>query len=649
MPAVVGLGFGFSGTGAGLEIPPSPGLNVGLGEGFTIEAWVSPGDNVNYRPIVEWATVGNYGVHFGVNPWSHGSLYADIFDSTGGHHFIESAPGSIVTNQLQHVALTYHKPSGVARLLINGALASQASIGSITAQTSYGFYIGYRPPGSPYGPIQFMGILDEVSLYNRALTPEEIAAIYTAGSAGKCLAPPTILTQPADLLVMAGSNVTFNVTADGVPPLAYQWTFNDTPLAGATSASLALPNVSGAQSGLYAVIVSNVAGAVTSTPARLHVRYLLVRAAGQVITGGSATYTGSVSLTMETAFPNGSIFYTRDGSTPNYFKTFYTGAFTLRRSATLRAVTYSADFSQGWEAPAIQFNLVPLYPVMATSRGGGTVELSPSPGPYLSNTLVTATATAAEGWTFLEWLGDAAGTNPSVQLAVTRPLSIEALFGTPLNTTVTGAGSVRAQPTTAFYPYGTVVRLVAVPDAGQRFAVWGNAASGSANPLSFAVTNPAPTVTALFVPLDANQHTLTVIPSGRGSVSVQPSANAYAVGTGVTLLALPEQGQAFLGWSGDATGEQNPLLLTMDASKVITARFTRRPTLQVDSPPASLPEEGCRLSLVGEFGTAYQLEVSTNLTEWSALATATNAHGRLQLTDPSAKEFPHRFYRALEQ
>ena len=39
-----------------------------------------------------------------------------------------------------------------------------------------------------YGSIcsVFAGLLDEVSVYNRALTPSEIAAIYAAGSAGKC-------------------------------------------------------------------------------------------------------------------------------------------------------------------------------------------------------------------------------------------------------------------------------------------------------------------------------------------------------------------------------------------------------------------------------------------------------------------------------
>lgn len=148
--------------------------------------------------------------------------------------------------------------------------------------------------------------------------------------------------------------------------------------------------------------------------------------------------------------------------------------------------------------------------------------------------------------------------------------------------------------------------------------MWGNAASGTANPLQFTVTNPAPTLSALFVPVDAGQCALTVIPSGLGSVTVQPRANAYTAGTGILLTAQPEPGQQFLGWGGDAAGAENPLPLVMDATKTVTARFSRQPTLSVDSMPEAVVSDGCRLTLQGDFGAVYQLEVSTNLADWDA-------------------------------
>src|SRR5208337_1744065 len=72
----------------------------------------------------------------------------------------------------------------------------------------------------------FNGLIDEASIYNRALSSNEIAAIYNAGSEGKCPpspTPPSITTQPTNLTVVVGGMATFTVQAAGTPPLRYQW------------------------------------------------------------------------------------------------------------------------------------------------------------------------------------------------------------------------------------------------------------------------------------------------------------------------------------------------------------------------------------------------------------------------------------------
>jgi uncharacterized repeat protein (TIGR02543 family) len=64
-------------------------------------------------------------------------------------------------------------------------------------------------------------------------------------------------------------------------------------------------------------------------------------------------------------------------------------------------------------------------------------------------------------------------------------------------------------------------------------------------------------------------------PSGGGSVTVSPalSTGRYDEGATVTLTAEPAGGWKFDGWSGDATGSESPLTITMDADKSITAKF----------------------------------------------------------------------------
>lgn len=82
---------------------------------------------------------------------------------------------------------------------------------------------------------------------------------------------PGIVTAPQDRTVTQGESVSFSVEANGTTPLSYQWKFNGTPLAGATSSVLTLNNVQSGYAGNYTVVLSNAWGKVTSPVATLTV------------------------------------------------------------------------------------------------------------------------------------------------------------------------------------------------------------------------------------------------------------------------------------------------------------------------------------------------------------------------------------------
>jgi hypothetical protein len=83
---------------------------------------------------------------------------------------------------------------------------------------------------------------------------------------------PTITTQPANQTVTAGQPATFTVAATGTAPLSYQWQKNGAAITGATATSYTTPVTTTADSGaLFNVVVSNVAGNVTSISATLTV------------------------------------------------------------------------------------------------------------------------------------------------------------------------------------------------------------------------------------------------------------------------------------------------------------------------------------------------------------------------------------------
>ena len=87
--------------------------------------------------------------------------------------------------------------------------------------------------------------------------------------------PPAIISQPQNVTCLAGTTVFFNVGAAGTAPLHYQWRMNSADLSdggnvsGATSARLSLASVGSGDAGTYSVVVSNLAGSVTSSPAQL--------------------------------------------------------------------------------------------------------------------------------------------------------------------------------------------------------------------------------------------------------------------------------------------------------------------------------------------------------------------------------------------
>lgn len=85
------------------------------------------------------------------------------------------------------------------------------------------------------------------------------------------LEPPNITYPPQDQTAYVGSTVNFRASAGGSLPLAYQWYFNGSAISRAGSTGLQLTNVSAAQAGTYTLVVTNVAGAVTSAPAMLSV------------------------------------------------------------------------------------------------------------------------------------------------------------------------------------------------------------------------------------------------------------------------------------------------------------------------------------------------------------------------------------------
>ncbi len=288
-----------------------------------------------------------------------------------------------------------------------------------------------------------------------------------------------------------------------------------------------------------------------------------------------------------------------------------------------------------------------LPKLIANTIGGGTVSVNPATEPYLNNSLATVTATARPSWSFLHWLGDSTSTNPIIDITVTRNKCLTAIFATQIEVSVL----VDVNPLLPFYPYGTRVRLTALPPEGTYLFGWTGNANGTLNPLDFVVTNATPVISALFATLSTDQFTLNTLATGFGRVVLSPQANYYNQNDTVALMAVPSSGQSFIGWSGDASGTNDFVTLMMDRSKSITANFTKQPLLTSMTCLGIPDSENFQFLISGEAGRECLIEFTTNLvtdaTVWTPLATITNVFGTAQFNDSLATNRARSFYRAV--
>ncbi|HEY5913706.1 MAG TPA: LamG-like jellyroll fold domain-containing protein [Verrucomicrobiae bacterium] len=80
---------------------------------------------------------------------------------------------------------------------------------------------------------------------------------------------PSIVEQPQSQTVTEWATATFSVVATGTPPLTYAWQKDSVPIPGATNSTYSLTAARLTDAGHYSVVVSNVAGAITSQPCDL--------------------------------------------------------------------------------------------------------------------------------------------------------------------------------------------------------------------------------------------------------------------------------------------------------------------------------------------------------------------------------------------
>lgn len=137
------------------------------------------------------------------------------------------------------------------------------------------------------------------------------------------------------------------------------------------------------------------------------------------------------------------------------------------------------------------FALAPLIVTVNSSpTNGGTVS---GGGSYTAGSGVTNLATAANGYEFIGWTGDATGTANPLTYTLTGNKNITANFASTGANTLTvltsGGGSVSPMVNGESFPANKSITLTATADSGYQFAGWTGSETSSENPLVVTMTN----------------------------------------------------------------------------------------------------------------------------------------------------------------
>ncbi len=287
-------------------------------------------------------------------------------------------------------------------------------------------------------------------------------------------------------------------------------------------------------------------------------------------------------------------------------------------SSTSVQVLMDADKS----VTAVFQEIISDYTLTANIDGAGSVD---GAGGYNNGETATITAIAAEGWEFVQWTGDASGTNATTTVSMNGNKTVTAVFeftgeaadvyhdftASGLNSDFFDiSGNLSTSKGTVNYNGLTLTQCLKIesstsidftsPAPGELTLVFNEGWSGGFNVdgVSQAVSGGI-----LTMDIDAGSHTLTkdntanlyyislsyggVDPVTQYTISATTNGNGSVSGGGtydenstIQLTATADSGYQFDGWSGDASGSSNPLSVLVDGDKSITANFSQIPVTQ---------------------------------------------------------------------
>ncbi|MFH1726751.1 MAG: LamG-like jellyroll fold domain-containing protein, partial [Elusimicrobiota bacterium] len=243
----VGQAFSLDGIDDHVDIPRSPAL-LDVTQDMTLTAWIKPDRLDIGRQTVIGAEDGLTGAwEMALNGHRLEFRHLDVED------IVSAGPG-LGDTEWHHVAVVRGGSSGdwEYSYYVDGRLDGVASRGGDLVPRDTDTLLGLGRDGAfPFG-----GLIDEAAVFGRALSAEEIQAVFAAGAAGMC---PEINQLPVaeagpDRAALAGIAVAFDGSASADPDgeiVSFDWDFGDGAAGAGPAASHVYPSA-----GIFAVTLT---------------------------------------------------------------------------------------------------------------------------------------------------------------------------------------------------------------------------------------------------------------------------------------------------------------------------------------------------------------------------------------------------------
>ena len=173
----VGKAYSFDGTSNYIAVNLLNAINTTNVNGLTLSGWTNMTSLTNQpQSIIFMVDSLDNGFNTGYD-YTSTKLYGQAGDVGVPASFFISSLNTVVTNNWYNVVMTCDFNTNTSKLFINGVLQSQSSVTLITPLLTK-FFIG-----SAYNQVWYQnGKLDDIGIWNRALTQQEITDLYTGNT-----------------------------------------------------------------------------------------------------------------------------------------------------------------------------------------------------------------------------------------------------------------------------------------------------------------------------------------------------------------------------------------------------------------------------------------------------------------------------------